>query len=65
MTPRKRVLKAFKKLKGNPDRAPVQLDCAQPLLEHFSEKLDVSLNYTHNLYEDVTYRISGNEIKWP
>ena len=63
MTPRERVLKAFKKLPGNPDRAPVQFDCAQALLEHFSEALNVPLNYTHNLYEDVTYRISGNEIK--
>jgi uroporphyrinogen decarboxylase len=63
MTPRERVLKAFKKLDGHPDRVPLQFDLSQQLLEHFSAKLDVPLNYTHNLYEDVTYRISGNEIK--
>ncbi len=63
MTSRERVLKAFRKLPRNPDRAPLQFDCAQPLLEHFSKTLDVPLNYTHNMYEDVTYRISGNEIK--
>lgn len=63
MTPRERVLKAFRKLDGYPDRVPLQFDLCQQLLEHFGQKLDMPVCYTHNLYEDVTYRISGNELK--
>ncbi len=46
-----------------PDRVPVQFDLCRQLLEHFGTKLGIPVRYTHNLYEDVTYRISGNEIR--
>jgi uroporphyrinogen decarboxylase len=63
MSPRERVLKAWRRLSGTPDRVPVQFDLSRPLLEHFGSKLGIPVQYTCNLYEDVTYRISGNEIR--
>ncbi len=63
MKPRERVLKAFRKMDGCPDRVPIQFELCRQLLDHFSEKLGVPARYTDNLYEDVTYRISGNEIR--
>lgn len=63
MTPRERVLRAFKQLPGLPDRVPVQFDLCRGLLEHFGNKLDLPVRYTKNIFEDVTYRISGNEIR--
>lgn len=63
MTPRDRVLKALKKAQGLPDRIPVQFDLCRSLLEHFGAKLQMPVHYTKNLFEDVTYRISGNEIR--
>ncbi len=63
MKPRERVLKAFRKIDGYPDRIPIQFEFCRQLLDHFSEKLGIPANYTDNLYEDVTYRISGNEIR--
>ncbi len=63
MTPRERVLRAFRKWEGLPDRVPVQFDLCAQLLEHFGRKLGLHVRYTHNLFEDVTYRISGNEIR--
>jgi uroporphyrinogen decarboxylase len=63
MTPRERVLKAFHKMDGMPDRVPIQFDLCKSHLEHFGKKLGIPVNYTENLYEDVTYRISANEIR--
>ncbi|MHB1483427.1 MAG: uroporphyrinogen decarboxylase family protein [Saccharofermentanales bacterium] len=63
MTSRERVLRAFKISEGLPDRVPVQFDLCKQLLEHFGTKLGIPVKYTNNLYEDVTYRISGNEIR--
>ncbi len=63
MNSRERVLKAFRKLDGYPDRVPIQFDLCREHLEHFGKKLGIPVNYTDNLYEDVTYRISGNEIR--
>ena len=63
MKPRERVLKAFRKMDGYPDRVPVQFELCRQLLDHFGEKLGIPAHYTDNLYEDVTYRISGNEIR--
>jgi len=63
MSPRERVLKAWRRLSGTPDRVPVQFDLSRSLLEHFGKKLGIPVTYTCNLYEDVTYRISGNEIR--
>jgi uroporphyrinogen decarboxylase len=63
MTPRERVLKAFKRLPGLPDRVPVQFELCRQLSDHFGKKLGIPVNYTENLYEDVTYRISANELR--
>jgi len=63
MKSRERVLKAFRKLDGYPDRVPVQFEFCRQLLDHFSDKLGIPARYTDNLYEDVTYRISGNEVR--
>ncbi|MCD6307726.1 MAG: hypothetical protein J7M24_01875 [Candidatus Latescibacteria bacterium] len=63
MKPRDRVLRAFRKEDGMPDRVPVQFELCRPLLDHFGEKLGIPVRYTDNLYEDVTYRISGNEVR--
>lgn len=63
MNSRERVLRALKREEGFPDRVPVQFCLCQKLLEHYSRKLNIPISYTNNLYEDVTYRISGNEIR--
>lgn len=63
MKPRERVLKAFKKIPGLPDRVPVQFEMCRQLYEHFAEELNIPAHFTENLYEDVTYRISANELR--
>lgn len=63
MTPRERVLKAFNRMSGLPDRVPVQFEFCAQLYDHFSRKLGIPMHYTKNIFEDVTYRISGNEIR--
>jgi uroporphyrinogen decarboxylase len=63
MNSRERVLKAFKRIKGMPDRIPLQFDLCRQLSDHFGKELNVPVNYTENLYEDVTFRISANELR--
>lgn len=63
MNSRERVLKAFKRLPGLPDRVPIQFDLCRQLSDHFGKELGIEVNYTENLYEDVTYRISANELR--
>ena len=63
MNSRERVLRAFKVKPGLPDRIPVQFDLCRQLQDHFASELGIESNYTSNLFEDVTYRISGNEIR--
>lgn len=63
MNSRERVLKAFKKLPGLPDRVPLQFDLCRQLSEHFAQKLGIPAKFTDNPYEDVTYRISANEVR--
>ena len=63
MNSRERVLKAFKKMPGLPDRVPLQFDLCRQLSDYFAEKLGIPAHYTENPYEDVTYRISANEIR--
>jgi uroporphyrinogen decarboxylase len=46
-----------------PDRIAVHFDLCRQLQDHFARKLGLPSTYTHNLFEDVTYRISGNEIR--
>lgn len=63
MTPRERVLKAFKRMPGLPDRVPVQFDLCRQLADHFGKEMGIPISYTENPYEDVTYRISANELR--
>ena len=63
MKSKERVLKAFKRLLGTPDRVPLQFDLCRELSDHFGKKLGIPVHYTENLYEDVTYRISANELR--
>lgn len=63
MNSRERVLKAFKRIEGLPDRVPVQFDLCRSLADHFGKALNIPVHYTENLYEDVTYRISANELR--
>ena len=63
MNSRERVLRAFKIHPGLPDRVPIQFDLCKSHLEHFGKKLGIPVSYTNHIYEDVTFRISGNEIR--
>ena len=63
MNSRERVLKAFKLMKGLPDRVPLQFELCRNLADHFGKEYNIPVNYTDNLYEDVTYRISANELR--
>lgn len=63
MKPRERVLKAFGKMNGMPDRIPVQFELCRQLSDHFGRVMNIPVHYTENLYEDVTYRISANELR--
>lgn len=63
MNSRERVLRALKVKDGMPDRIPIQFDLCRQLQDHFAEELNLESNYTRNIFEDVTYRISGNEVR--
>jgi uroporphyrinogen decarboxylase len=41
----------------------VQFDLCRPLLEGFSKKYGIPVNYSPSYYEDLTYRTSGNELR--
>jgi uroporphyrinogen decarboxylase len=59
---RERVWIALRR-EGLPDRVPLQFDLSRQLLERFSQKHGIPVHYTQAYYEDVTYRISGNELR--
>ncbi|RKX94658.1 MAG: hypothetical protein DRZ90_11580, partial [Spirochaetes bacterium] len=63
MNNRERVLRAFGKIDGNPDRPPMQFDLCRKLTDHFGKKLGIKPDYTLSYYEDLTYRISANDIR--
>lgn len=63
MNARERVLKAFKRLPGLPDRIPIQFDLCRQLSDQLGKQLNIPVHYTENIYEDVTYRISANELR--
>ncbi len=63
MNSKTRVLKAFRKQSGNPDRVPVQFDLCRQLTDAFGRKLGIQPDYALSYYEDLTYRISANEIR--
>jgi len=42
---------------------PFQFDLCKSLIDHFAEKLNVDPGYSWSYYEDLTYRISANELR--
>jgi len=63
MNSKERVFKSFKKKEGSPDRVPVQFDLCRQHIESFGKKLGIEPEYALSYYEDLTYRISANEIR--
>jgi uroporphyrinogen decarboxylase len=63
MNSKERVLRAFRKMNENPDRIPIQFDLCRQLTEAFGKKLGIDPEYALSYYEDLTYRISANEIR--
>lgn len=63
MKPRDRVLHSFRMKDGLPDRVPIQFDLSKNHLEYFAKKLNLPMEITDNPYEDVTWRISGNNVR--
>lgn len=62
MNPRERVLTTFRR-SGQPDRVPVQFDLCRSLLDAFGERYGIPVRYTTSYFEDLTYRISANELR--
>lgn len=63
MTSKERVLTAFHKLPGVPDKMPIQFDLCKQLTDKFGKILGITPDYALSYYEDLTYRISANEIR--
>lgn len=63
MNSKTRVLKAFRRLNGDPDRVPMQFDLCRQLTEEFGRKLGIQPDFALSYYEDLTYRISANDIR--
>ena len=62
MNSRERVMTAFRRT-GVPDRVPLQFDLCRKLTDAFGEKHGIPIHYTTSYFEDVTYRISANELR--
>ena len=62
MNSKERVLTALRR-KILPDRVPLQFDLSRVLLDKFGQKYGIPVHYTTAYYEDVTYRLSGNELR--
>lgn len=63
MNAKERVMRAFKRTDGLPDRVPLQFDLCRRLTDHFAAELGIPADYTVSYYEDLTYRISANDIR--
>lgn len=46
-----------------PDRVPLQFDLCRSLSDQFGQKFGIPVHYTQSYYEDVTYRLSANELR--
>ncbi|MHB0857306.1 MAG: uroporphyrinogen decarboxylase family protein [Anaerolineae bacterium] len=62
MQSKERVRRALTR-QGLPDRVPVQFDLSAPLLQAFSARLGIPLDYAESYYEDLKYRISANDLR--
>jgi len=49
--------------KSVPDRIPIQFDMCRQLIDHFADEMNLDPGYANSYYEDLTYRISANEIR--
>ena len=63
MNSKERVHAAFSRGKELPDRVPFQFDLCRQLIEYFSGKFGIKPDYTLSYYEDLSYRISANELR--
>jgi len=63
MSSKERVFAAFKRRGHSPDRVPFQFDLCKSHIEHFSRKYGIEPDYTWSYYEDLSYRISANELR--
>ena len=62
MNSKQRVTAALTR-SGLPDRVPVQFDLSRSLADQFAEKYGIATHYTTSYYEDVTYRLSNNDLR--
>ena len=62
MNSRERVLAALRRT-SLPDCVPVQFDLCRSLLEDCGKEHGIPVHYTTSYFEDVTYRISANELR--
>ncbi|HEX9116964.1 MAG TPA: hypothetical protein VGA61_12920, partial [Anaerolineae bacterium] len=62
MNSKERVTRALKR-QGLPDRVPLQFDLCRSLLEEAGQKYGIPVRYSRSYYEDVTYRISANDLR--
>lgn len=47
---------------GIPDRIPIQFDLCKSLIEYYSQHLGIDPGFSWSYYEDLSYRISANEV---
>ena len=62
MNSKQRVITALTRA-GLPDRVPLQFDLSRSLADRFAEKHGIPTRYTTSYYEDVTYRLSNNDLR--
>lgn len=62
MNSKERVLRALSRT-GLPDRVPLQFDLSRALAEQFAAKYGMKPHFTTSYYEDVTYRLSNNDLR--
>ncbi|HUI71127.1 MAG TPA: hypothetical protein VL354_11455, partial [Spirochaetia bacterium] len=63
MSSRERVMRAFHRKPGLPDRTPLEFDLCRSLTDAFGKKLGIAPRYALSYYEDLTYRISANAVR--
>ncbi len=62
MNSKQRVWTALTR-QGLPDRVPLQFDLCRALADHFCGVYGIPAHYTTAYYEDVTYRLSNNDLR--
>jgi len=62
MNSRQRVIAALTR-RELPDRVPLQFDLSRALADRLCQKYGIAPHYTTAYYEDVTYRLSNNDLR--